>query len=138
MSSIRSASSSTSVRTWASDTAPRAIRSSSRPGVATTICARRAARICFSKPTPPYTAAIWRPRARTIGRASSTIWAASSRVGASTSAAGPAPLRGMRSASGTANASVLPDPVGDLASTSRPASTSPITSRWIANGRSMP
>ena len=35
MSSIRSASSSTSVRTWASDTAPRAIRSSSRPGVAT-------------------------------------------------------------------------------------------------------
>src|SRR6059058_5172403 len=44
----------------------------------------------------------------------------------------------MRSVSGTAKASVLPEPVGDLASTSRPASTSPITSFWIANGSVKP
>src|SRR3989442_5443496 len=35
---------------------------------------------------------------------------------------------------GTANASVLPDPVGDLASTSRPARASGRTSAWIRNG----
>jgi hypothetical protein len=58
-------------------------------------------------------------------------------VGASTSAAGPRP-GSIRSIIGIANASVLPEPVGDLASTSRPASTSPTTSRWIANGSVMP
>ena len=35
---------------------------------------------------------------------------------------------------GTPKASVLPDPVGDLTSTSRPASTSPITRPWTGNG----
>ena len=59
-------------------------------------------------------------------RDSSTIWLASSRVGASTSAAGRGPSAAMRSASGIAKASVLPEPVGDFASTSRPARMSPI------------
>src|SRR5438046_5786806 len=44
----------------------------------------------------------------------------------------------MRSMIGTMNASVLPDPVGDLASTSRPARTSATTRLWIANGSVMP
>src|SRR3954451_20219824 len=35
-------------------------------------------------------------------------------------------------------ASVLPEPVGDLASTSRPASTSGTTSFWTGNGLAMP
>ncbi len=53
MSSMRSASSSTRVRIRSSRTARRAIRSSSRPGVATRMSARLHALICFSKPTPP-------------------------------------------------------------------------------------
>ena len=40
----------------------------------------------------------------------------------------------MRSMIGTPKASVLPEPVGDLASTSRPASTSAMTSAWMAKG----
>ena len=35
---------------------------------------------------------------------------------------------------GTPKASVLPEPVGDLASTSRPASTSAMTSSWMGKG----
>ena len=35
-------------------------------------------------------------------------------------------------------ANVLPEPVGDFASTSRPARTSPITFVWMANGASKP
>jgi hypothetical protein len=44
----------------------------------------------------------------------------------------------IRSTIGIPKASVLPEPVGDLASTSRPARTSVITSFWIANGRVIP
>src|SRR5829696_1098197 len=44
----------------------------------------------------------------------------------------------MRSASGTPKASVLPEPVGDWASTSRPARTSAMTSFWIAKGSRSP
>ena len=44
----------------------------------------------------------------------------------------------MRSTSGIPNASVLPDPVGDFAITSRPAIASRITARWIANGWVIP
>src|SRR5439155_26595789 len=40
----------------------------------------------------------------------------------------------VRSTIGTAKARVLPDPVGDLASTSSPASASGRTSAWIGNG----
>ena len=65
---------------------------------------------------------------------SSTIWLASSRVGARTSAAGRRSVASTRSTTGMPKASVLPDPVGDLARTSRPASTSAMTSSWIAKG----
>ena len=51
---------------------------------------------------------------------------------------GSRPLGCSRSTSGTANASVLPEPVRERASTSRPASASGSTSDWIANGRSKP
>src|SRR4051794_37361292 len=73
-----------------------------------------------------------------MGRHSSTICEASSRVGARTRHAGRRSSAATTSERGTANASVLPDPVGDLASTSRPASTSPITRFWIANGSVKP
>src|SRR5829696_5184417 len=69
---------------------------------------------------------------------SSTIWAASSRVGASTRADGQAPPGSTMSASGTPKASVLPEPVGDLTRTSRPSRTSGTTIDWTANGVSMP
>src|SRR4051794_15804676 len=39
---------------------------------------------------------------------------------------------------GRTNASVLPEPVGDSARTSRPASASGMTSDWTANGLVMP
>ncbi len=44
----------------------------------------------------------------------------------------------MRSTRGTPKASVLPEPVGDLTSTSCPASTSGTTSRCTGNGVAMP
>src|SRR3954470_8830346 len=68
----------------------------------------------------------------------STIWRTSSRVGASTRALGRGSSASIRSTMGTAKASVLPDPVGDLTSTSRPASTSGTTRRWTGKGSWMP
>ena len=53
MSSMRSASSRTRIWTFLSETSPRAMRSSRRPGVATRICARRASFACFAMPAPP-------------------------------------------------------------------------------------
>ena len=53
-----------------------------------------------------------------MSRISSTIWLASSRVGASTNAAARASVASIRSTSGAPSASVLPDPVGDFTSTS--------------------
>src|SRR5438876_8666580 len=65
---------------------------------------------------------------------SSVTCEASSRVGTRTSADGRGSSVVVRSTIGTANASVLPEPVGDLARTSRPASASGRTSSWIRNG----
>src|SRR5256886_7762967 len=59
---------------------------------------------------------------------------ASSRVGTSTSAEGRGSSVVVRSTIGTAKASVLPEPVGDLARTSSPARASGRTSSWIRNG----
>ena len=78
------------------------------------------------------------PRAFASGCISSLIWTASSRVGASTSTLGAGSEGLIISTSGTAKASVLPDPVGDLTSTSRPARTSGTTRRWTGNGAVMP
>src|SRR6266550_1706618 len=65
---------------------------------------------------------------------SSVTCEASSRVGTRTSADGRGSSVVVRSTIGTANARVLPEPVGDLARTSRPASASGRTSSWIRNG----
>src|SRR5256885_10573142 len=65
---------------------------------------------------------------------SSVTCEASLRVGTRTSADGRGSSVVVRSTIGTANASVLPEPVGDLARTSRPASASGRTSSWIRNG----
>src|SRR5881275_2724312 len=75
-----------------------------------------------------------RPFALASGSKSSVTCEASSRVGTSTSAEGRGSFFVVRSTIGTANASVLPDPVGDLASTSSPASASGRTSSWIRKG----
>ena len=57
MLSISSASSSITVFTWLKSILPRFIKSSSRPGVATTTCTPRlSAFICTSMFDPPYTA----------------------------------------------------------------------------------
>src|SRR3989442_4693556 len=59
---------------------------------------------------------------------------ASSRVAARTRAEGRGSSIVVRSRIGTAKASVLPEPVGDLARTWSPASASGRTSSWIRNG----
>src|SRR5256885_4491715 len=65
---------------------------------------------------------------------SSVTCEASLRVGTRTSGDGRGSSVVVRSTIGTANASVLPEPVGDLARTARPASASGRTSSWIRNG----
>ena len=59
-----------------------------------------------------------------IDAMSSVTCTASSRVGTSTSALGRRSDAAVRSTIGIANTRVLPDPVGDFASTSSPASAS--------------
>src|SRR3954469_22729622 len=65
---------------------------------------------------------------------SSVTWSASSRVGASTSAAGVGSPAETSSTIGSAKASVFPEPVGALPSTSRPSSATGTTRDWIRNG----
>src|ERR687892_2665671 len=65
---------------------------------------------------------------------SSATCRASSRVGTRTSALGRLSAVVVRSTIGIAKASVLPEPVGDFASTSRPASASGRTRDWMVNG----
>src|SRR2546423_10340656 len=69
---------------------------------------------------------------------SSVTWSASSRVGASTSAAGAGSPAETSSTIGRAKASVFPDPVGALPRMSRPWSASGTTRDWIRNGSTMP
>src|SRR3954453_11190058 len=69
---------------------------------------------------------------------SSVTWSASSRVGASTSAAGAGSPAETSSTIGSAKASVFPEPVGALPRMSRPWSASGTTRDWIRNGPTMP
>ncbi len=73
-------------------------------------------------------------RGRCSSKASVT-WTQSSRVGTSTSAAGAGPRGSSRSTIGIAKASVLPEPVGLLASTSPPRSASGMATRLHREGR---
>jgi hypothetical protein len=73
-----------------------------------------------------------------IESSSSTIWEASSLVGARTSADGLRASVLTSSTSGMPKARVLPEPVGDCTRTSRPARTSSMTRLWTAKGVSIP
>ena len=89
-----SASSSTVISTFDSEQCPCLIRSSSRPGQATTMSTpRRSAVTCGFCPTPPKTVATSVRPPRPAGRSAASIWPTSSRVGARISARG-APERG--------------------------------------------
>ena len=93
--------------------------------------------ICGPIGAPPYAVATFRPLMAASGSSCSATWAASSRVGTRTSTAGAPSLGWIRSISGNPNASVLPDPVGDLASTSPPRSASGMTADWMLKGAMM-
>ena len=139
MSSMRSASSRTRVSTCERLQSPELMRSMRRPGVATTRSHPlwSAAR-CGSYETPPTrTVAVWPVRAQ-MAVATSSIWAASSRVGVTTSMRGPCPWRAWpsRSSVGSRKAAVLPVPVCAAAMTSVPARTAGIDAAWTGVGAS--
>ena len=123
MSSMRSASSSTSVCRAPNWTSLRSRKSSNRPGVATTIRAPlRMALSCGPSDKPPTTRAAGASCLPRNTLYCSTTCMASSRVGTSTSAAIPAAFRApSRSMIGIRNASVFPVPVWAVASTSLPS-----------------
>jgi hypothetical protein len=110
------------------------------PGVATiTSTPLRKACSCGPMPTPPKIAAALIGVCTARSFRSSRIWAASSRVGVSTSArVVPRGLSISWCRIGSRNAAVLPLPVVAEASTSRPASAGGIASVWIGVGRVKP
>ncbi len=125
------------------------IRSSRRPGVATTMSTPR--RSCCTWPcwlTPPKIVMTLRPATVASGSMTSRIWLASSRVGARirprgwpgwVRPAGPdGTRRARRATSGSAKARVLPEPVRPRPSTSLPARVSGRVAVWMANGAVMP
>jgi len=124
MSSMRSASSSTTVRTASRCTLPRRMWSSSRPGVATMICGRaRSTENCLSIRSPPYSVAMRTPFLDCVRRPSTReVWIASSRVGLRTSACADRLRASAICAIGMPNAQVLPVPVGACTMRSMPES----------------
>ncbi len=140
MSSMRSASSSTTYSTWFSTQFLASMWSSSRPGVAiSTSTPAFSSSVCGFMSMPPNTTV-----ARSLVNLEYCLtllatWSASSRVGASTSA-----RTGWRAgdmlefsclsifcSSGSEKAAVLPVPVCAAPITSRPASTIGIALAWI-------
>ena len=147
MSSIRSASSRTSVWTWERSTKPCCCKSSKRPGVAMMMSTPRCMRcICGFMLTPPYTTMVLSLRCLPNWRKDSSICAASSRVGASINARGMMRPRlffaGCSCASrckiGSAKPPVLPVPVCAPAIRSTPESTTGMACCWIGVGFSKP
>ena len=148
MSSMRSASSSTRVSTCERLTWLCSIRSSRRPGVATSMSQpRSSSAICLSNLVPPTTmVARWPVWAHTT-LATLSICCASSRVGVTTRAKGPRRLfvarsvpssPAMRCSVGSVNAAVLPVPVWAEATTSRPSSTRGMAPAWTGVGSVKP
>ena len=129
MSSMRSASSSTQIRTRSRRSSLRAHEVEQPAGRGDRRC-RRGGRAWPAGRSRRRRRRRRRGGCRTsaIARNSSVTWLASSRVGARISAVGLPPLGVSRSTIGTANASVLPEPVRERASTSRPAIASRSTS----------
>ncbi len=141
-----SASSMTVISTASSFTKPCFMRSSSRPGHATTMSTPsfRAATWRFWL-TPPKIVVVLRPYAAASGSRVALICVASSRVGARTRPRmrparrdPPARAPPRRAAMGIEKASVLPEPVLPRPSTSRPASVSGRVSTWIGNAVVLP
>ena len=140
MSSIRSASSSTTQRAWSRRTWRSPTRSVRRPGVAIRISTPRASwRIWAPRDMPPSTRAVVMrapPASRLI---CCSICTASSRVGARSSArvvfgsARPESAR-MWCRIGRLNAAVLPVPVWAMPRMSRPSSCGPMACAWIGVG----
>ena len=136
MSSIRSASSRTRIRTCASETAPRSIRSSRRPGRGDERCAALRAASALALDAGAAVDGGDREGAGVSDRAELVDDLAGQLAGRDEDQrrgrGGRSPRCGRRA--GSPKASVLPEPVGDLASTSWPASTSPMTRRWTGTG----
>ena len=149
MSAMWSASSSTVTRTSSSVSRPCLMRSSRRPGQATTMSTPLASAFswCFWE-TPPKITVVFRPAALASGATVRSIWVASSRVGASTRPVGrfarrdtrlePGARPARRETSGSANATVLPEPVRPRPSTSRPARESGRVFSWMGKASVMP
>ena len=139
-----SASSRTVICTSSSEMSFCFIRSSRRPGQATTMSTPPlSAETCRPWDTPPKMTVVFRPSTLASGAIVASIWVASSRVGASTRARGrratlPLPAAAVRVTSGRANASVLPEPVRPRPRTSRPASESGSVAVWMGKGAVMP
>ena len=141
MSSMRSASSRTSIAdVLQRHGAARRIRSSRRPGVATSDVGLAGGLAALAARCR---AAVDRGDAQRAGVAHRVelvddLAGELAGRGRARAPAGRGPSASRRSTIGTPKASVLPEPVGDLVSTSRPASTSATTSCWTAKGSSMP
>ena len=126
--------------------ARRSMRSFSRPGVATTISTVRASEVRLARTlTPPTKTSARSPSAAACGSRFSKTCSASSRVGQSTTPRGfPGRVaRGRspelnRASMGSPKASVFPEPVGALASTSLPSTAEGITLAWMGNASLSP
>ncbi|KZX21546.1 hypothetical protein ACH61_01299 [Rathayibacter tanaceti] len=145
-SAMWSASSSTVISTASRFTKPCFMRSSRRPGQATTMSTP-----CFSAATwrccetPPKIVVVTMPYASASGCMAAVICVASSRVGASTRPRGrpgrrrpPASDPPRRAIIGMEKARVLPEPVLPRPRTSRPFRVSGSVSTWMGKGSVMP
>ena len=141
-SAMWSASSSTLISTSPRWQCPCSMRSASRPGQATTMSTRlRSAVTCAFCPVPPKMVATVRSMAWASGTSTAWTWLASSRVGTRTRPRGRPALvypSASPATSGSANPSVLPEPVRPRPRMSRPASASGSVAAWIGNGTVMP
>ena len=140
MSSMRSASSSTTYSTWFSTAVLASMWSSSRPGVATsTSTPLRSSSTCGFMSMPPNTTALRSCVYLAYCFTWPATWSASSRVGSSTSArtgwrAGDTDAVSCfsrRCSSGSEKAAVLPVPVCAAPMTSWPASTTGMACAWM-------
>ena len=133
MSSMRSASSSTSVRTPRRSSACLRSSSCTRPGVPTTTCGSCASDAsCGPSGMPPVSVSSLRLAMPVASlRMCLLTWSASSRVGHSTSACRRICDASRRCSSPSPKAAVLPLPVGACAITSRPSSNAGRHCAWI-------
>ena len=139
MSSISSASSSTTVRIPSTSSERRPRWSRTRPGVPTTTWTPRSSDCsCRKIGCPPYTGTTLTPSLRPYLKIASETCIASSRVGTRTRAVAvgrPRPIVSECS-NGRANAAVLPVPVAACPTRSRPSTRCGIVSRWTGVGSS--